>query len=1262
MVWSRSLRVFLVIVLAVALTVLGLPSGPEPARAAPGDAVVLAVPSLVHSSGAELYWSRFAGPSVFDRYEVHRAATAGFTPVSSGPGSTLLATIRDIDTTSWVDTTAAPSPSGTTKYFWYKVVVNGTDASNEQKVTMPTAGLATLTLQPGPSDGEATYMVTNPSSTTPCISYLNYGGAANLRIGISATGYRHRPLLRFDLRRIPPGAQVTSAQLTLWHGLSVAAPDEIDLYRVTRAWEEGRADYPGVCDGSGADWKDARAGVVWSAAGHDFDATQTPAKATRNTTAGYDGFGLIGLVQGWVNGTSPNLGMLLKLKDDQTPTATNKYFDYHSDDYATASQRPRLVVSFADGSHSSGPSVSLASPAGGARVHGSVPITAAASDDGAVTAVSFVIDPDRVPPPSPLLVDTVAPYVATWDTTAIANGSHTLQATAYDEAGNQTTTSVTVTVDNTAAPVVSNISPAANSTVSGPVSLSATATDDVGVAKVEFYADGRHLGDDTSGPSYTMSWDTLDPLSTAFDSPPGTPATAHTVTVKAYDASGNITTGSVAVYVSNTALTRYRARFELNGPGTDDDYVPPVMPSNTTATSPDPYSGGGGRTLQSAPVDSAGATSVSSVSSTAEATSGSTSCPAVAYCPTVTVTNASSFDWKNAGGTDLRLWYRWYTVDGEILYEGPAADSFPNVVQAGASKTLPVVINPPALPAGIDQSLVRLRLDVYDSDASSPTPHPAWFGEQGNPPKIDNPVLVTRDLDDALGLERYYGYQRTPLGGGMTALANVANGNLLVHWSPLGQPGRGLATVAGLTYNSLEDHSHSPAGNNWSLSVSTLTRLGEPLDIHPNQADLISGRSNKYVQFIDGDGTPHRFDGTTNPDGSTSWAAPPGVHLLLRSVTTDPSAPRYWALSRPGHVSFYYNADGFPTAVVDKNGNTLTVNEDPTPAGEDPGGPKQRVTAVADAAGRSVTVGYYSKDEAKSPQIRGNIRDIIDHGGHEWHFDYYEDGNLLRVTQRGGRTASGGLLADRSWVLTYTTSAGDGPAIVDPADRGANPGTPDPRTANQSTRLYSVRDPNGHETTFAYFGPGSALKRWKLRSLTDREGQTTGYDYDLNGHTTITDPLGHATVYGYDTSGRPTAVTNAKGETTRLSWDSDSMLGRVTKPNTAAHTDYTYNANGYPTSITTTASATESDRTVLSYEDRRLDATDPGTHWSLLKTKTSPRGTATTTPGDYTWTFGYDPTGNLTSALAPGQANAAVYSYDSAGQLRTATSPNGALI
>jgi RHS repeat-associated protein len=1277
MPWSRSVRVFLVIVLAVGLTQLGLRSRPEPAGAATGDAVVLAVPSLVHSTGAELSWSRFAGPSAFAYYEVQRAA-AGTTNWSQ------LVRIDDPDTTRWVDTTARPG-SGVS----YRVTVNGTDPSNQVNFNgkplpdlplLPAEGQARLALQPGPSDGQATYIVWDRSSPAGCYDWYNYGAATNLRIGMAANGVVHRPLLWFDLRAIPPKASVLSATLTLTYP-ATSAPTNltgrgIDLHRVTRAWQEGRAIYPGACDGSGADWGEAQAGMPWSATqnttthgGGDYDATPDapPGLPKSRTIAGTDTFNVAALVREWVNdpavtGTAPNLGMLLKMHDDFPVTipTDNPYFDYRSDDYATASERPKLVVTFADGSHGSGPSVALSSPAAGDRVHGTVPVTAAAADDGAVTRVDLAVDG------TPLAADTTAPYTTTWDTTAVAsaNGQHTLTATAYDEAGNSTTTSGTVTVDNTAAPVVSGITPAAGITVSGTLPISATVTDDVGVTKVEFYADGRHLADKTTEP-YTTTWDTLDPLNTAFDDPPLAARTTHTVTVKAYDRSGNVTTRSVEVYVDNTTGTRYRARFVLNGSAADA-YTPPVMPSNTAATSPDPYDpGGGGRNLSSRPVDTTGTTSATTgagSSSLAEATSGGGTCPASAYCPTVTVYNDSDVDWKNPGGTDLRLWYRWYTTDGQILYEGPAADNFPTVVQAHtAAKPLPVVINPPALPAGIDLSLVRLRLDVYDTDASSATPRPTWFSQQGNKPKIDNPVVVTRELDDALGLERYYGYQQTSLGGGMTAAVNVANGNLLARWSPFNQPGRGLATVAGLTYNSLEDHSHSPAGNNWSLSVSTLTRLGEPLDIHPNQADTISGRSNKYIQFIDADGTPHRFNGTTNPDGTTSWTAPPGVHLFVRSVTTDQAALRYWALSRPDHVTFYYDFDGFPTAVVDKNGNTLTINEDPTPAGEDPGGPKKRVSSVTDARGRAVQLAYYGKDEAKSPHIRGNIKDLTDHGGHVWHFDYYEDGNLLRITQRGGTTAAGAFLADRSWVFTYTTSAGDGPAIGAADDRGTNPGTPDPRTPNQSTRLYSVRDPNGHETTFSYFGPGSSQKRWKLASLTDRAGKTTGYDYDLNGHTTITDPLQHATVYGYDTSGRPISVINAKQQTTQLAWTSDFMLRQLTEPNPAAHTDYTYNANGYLASITTVASATQSDQTLLTYENRPLDATDPGTHWSLLKTKTSPRGTDTATPGDYTWTFGYNTSGDFTSVLAPGQTNAAVYTYDGFGQLTTATSPNGAL-
>src|SRR4029453_14293598 len=131
--------------------------------------------------------------------------------------------------------------------------------------------------------------------------------------------------------------------------------------------------------------------------------------------------------------------------------------------------------------------------------------------------------------------------------------------------------------------------------------------------------------------------------------------------------------------------------------------------------------------------------------------------------------------------------------------------------------------------------------------------------------------------------------------------------------------------------------------------------------------------------------------------------------------------------------------------VEDRNGNRITYTVDDTPSGDDPGGPKKRITAVTDAGGRSFTIDYWSKAEAKKAHVRGKIQTIVDHSGSKLHFDYYDDGNLLRLTQAGGTNADGSFLADRSLVFTYTPSSGDGPAIPAAADRV----NPDPKTANQ---------------------------------------------------------------------------------------------------------------------------------------------------------------------------------------------------------------------
>jgi predicted amidohydrolase len=93
------------------------------------------------------------------------------------------------------------------------------------------------------------------------------------------------------------------------------------------------------------------------------------------------------------------------------------------------------------------PVVSLTSPASGASVSGTISITANASDDVGVARVRFFVDGAQVGTD-----DTTAPYSISWDSTTVANGSHTLAATGYDAANNSGSSSITVNVSNGSAP------------------------------------------------------------------------------------------------------------------------------------------------------------------------------------------------------------------------------------------------------------------------------------------------------------------------------------------------------------------------------------------------------------------------------------------------------------------------------------------------------------------------------------------------------------------------------------------------------------------------------------------------------------------------------------------------------------------------------------------------------------------------------------------------------------------------------------------
>lgn len=207
----------------------------------------------------------------------------------------------------------------------------------------------------------------------------------------------------------------------------------------------------------------------------------------------------------------------------------------------------------ADPPDTSAPVVFLYSPGNLSTVTGTTAVYASAADNVGVVGLQFRLDGVNLG-----AEDRSAPFTISWDTTSTASGLHTLTAVARDNAGNTTESlPVTVTVSNggppppppppppvdTTPPSVALTAPAAASTLSGTVGVTADASDDVGIAGVQFLLDGAPLGAEDTVAPYAASWDT----STAA-------AGAHVLGARARDAAGNTAEAvGIPVTVSNTA-------------------------------------------------------------------------------------------------------------------------------------------------------------------------------------------------------------------------------------------------------------------------------------------------------------------------------------------------------------------------------------------------------------------------------------------------------------------------------------------------------------------------------------------------------------------------------------------------------------------------------------------------------------------------------------------------------------------------------------
>ncbi|MFE7566110.1 DNRLRE domain-containing protein [Streptomyces sp. NPDC057539] len=669
--------------------------------------------------------------------------------------------------------------------------------------------------------------------------------------------------------------------------------------------------------------------------------------------------------------------------------------------------------------------------------------------------------------------------------------------------------------------------------------------------------------------------------------------------------------------------------------------------------------------------------------------------PNSTYTVDMTVTNTTSSAWADG---ERQMSYTWKLPDGtDVTNGGNQLSTAIPALLPGKSATIQAQVKTPInSDSGNKRNDYTLGWDVKKVADGT------WLSAgTGGIPSLKQNVAVEAPTSNQLGLEKFYSYAGKNTGAGSSLMNNTASGNSVWSYNAFSNPGRGLSTFARLAYNT-QDTSDTVLGHGWSGQLAGPTRLGAPLDFHPNPNPT-------EIRLPDGDGTTHVF----RKQADESWKAPAGVHykVTMKSgldckPTKDP-VPDAWTLTRPDGTRFLFGCDGYMTSAVDKNGNTQTYTYEERKSNNKP---TKFLKYITDPAGRkTLTVDYYGKGDAtyayiddagakvsgtnlNNSKIYDHVKSITDISGRKISFFYTTKGLLGQFTDGDGSTNG----APKDFKFTYDATQG-----------------------NKNVKLVKATDPRGNATGLAYYYPkeGDDPKyHWWTQTITDRKNFTTGFAYKPNTANTkftdtkLTDAESHATDYVTDDFGRPVQITNAKSQPTKMSWDADNNVTYLEEAN-GAKTAYCYdqktgyplwqrdaenNKAGVPPSSDCAPGTYPANAAKYEYQTRvdgysadifRKTSPEGRTHqfgydaFGNLKTVTDPKGVATTTVDDYTTKYEYDSYGQLTKAtdangnpttnsafgptgypatITDALGKASTYVYDERGQVQEAVNAKGA--
>lgn len=194
--------------------------------------------------------------------------------------------------------------------------------------------VSTASLQPGP-EGKDTLLIPG--------SKADNNTGAGVQMWVSSGGSNHRGLIEFNISSVPYGVKVLSATVELYdNGPDVTIDGVLGIYRITRDWIEGTGDQTGATPADGASW-DAYDGVAaWSTPGGDYDTQLIASSPVPDMLARWHNFDVTSLVSGWVNGTYPNYGMLIKAVSG---SLTKSHLS--TSDETEVTERPKLTINYA---------------------------------------------------------------------------------------------------------------------------------------------------------------------------------------------------------------------------------------------------------------------------------------------------------------------------------------------------------------------------------------------------------------------------------------------------------------------------------------------------------------------------------------------------------------------------------------------------------------------------------------------------------------------------------------------------------------------------------------------------------------------------------------------------------------------------------------------------------------------------------------------------------------------------------------------------